>query len=88
MDKHRKAVIELCAAIEIANERGTHPVIESELEKDTTDAYMIDARDFAIILKLVADIKASFNHSMQYRYEQHYLRELDARLLARKEPAA
>ena len=60
MDKHRKAVIELIAAIELAEKPKDSPA-------------------WQIIHNLVKDIKASFNHNMQFLYEQHLSREKDFR---------
>jgi hypothetical protein len=64
MDKYRKAVVELCAAIELANARA-----------NTGQKVMIDLNDWRAALKLVGEIKASMNHGEQYRYEQHLERE-------------
>lgn len=77
MDKYRKAVVELCAAIELANEAAS-----------SGQKVMIDPADWRIALNLVSEIKASMNHSEQYRYEQHYLREKDFRIMRDKEATA
>jgi len=69
MDKHRKAVIELIAAIELA-----------EKPKDSPS--------WQIIHNIVKDIKASFNHSMQFLYEQHLSREKDFRAANKPEGVA
>ena len=69
MDKHRKAVIELIAAIELA-----------EKPKDSPS--------WQIIHNIVKDIKASFNHSMQFLYEQHLSREKDFREANKSEGVA
>lgn len=68
MDKHRKAVIELCSRIELAS---------ASAHED--QKVMLDNRDWAGLKKLVSEIKASFNHNTQYRYEQHLERERELR---------
>ena len=65
MDKHRKAVIELIVSIELANKGATKG-----------QKVMIEPPDWRLIEKLVAEIKTSFNHSMEYHYEQHLAREI------------
>lgn len=64
MDKHRKAVIELCAAIEIA-----------QMRAHNGQKVMVEPEDWRAITKLVGEIKAGFNHAMGYQFEQHLDRE-------------
>jgi hypothetical protein len=77
MDKYRKAVVYLCAAIELAEEGA-----------NSGQKVMIDPNHWRSITKLVASIKASMNHGEQYRYEQHIERERELRSASRPKEAA
>ena len=67
MDKYRKAIVELCAAVELAG--------EDAIDELGGKVITLDPRDWRAIIKQVNEIKAGFNHSTQYRYEQHLERE-------------
>lgn len=74
MEKYRKAVVELCAAIELVEVSSLPEGVE------------INQQDWRLLRKLVDSVKLSFNHSMQYHYEQHIKRESDFRA-ANRPPA-
>jgi hypothetical protein len=63
MDKHRKAIIELCAAVELAS--------QNQKAQPAENIVSVSENDWRILANLVSGIKSTFNHSMQFRYEQH-----------------
>ena len=66
MDKYRKSVVELCAAIELMDETAHHG-----------QNVIVNANQWRLAKKLMQETKDSFNANMQFRYEQHIERERD-----------